>query len=78
MDGFSDYVEVIFGNSCGVSDDGCQMWSFTELGDTVELEIDVVCGVQHCAGWCIVSHFWSCECMCCMHFIEVEVISEGN
>ena len=63
MDGFSDYVEVI-GNSCGVRDDGCQMWRFTDLVIRVELGIGVVCGVQRCAGWCILSHFWSCECMC--------------
>ena len=62
MDGFSDYL---FGNSCGVIDDGCQMWRFTDLVIQVELGIGVVCGVQRCAGWCILSHFWSCECMCC-------------
>ena len=65
MDGFSDYVEVIICNSCGISDDGCQMWRFTDLVIRVELGIGFVCGVQRCAGWCILSHFWSCECMCC-------------
>ena len=47
----------VFGNSCGVSDDGCQMWRFTDLVIWVQLGIGVVCGVQRCAGWYILSHF---------------------
>ena len=35
---------------------------FSEDGEEHAVGIGVVCGVQRCAGWCILSHFWSCEC----------------